>query len=149
MIREMTLDDVERVGTIWLAASLQAHHFVPSAFWLADHKVMVEEILPKAHGHVHVTGDVIDGFITVGNGHIGCLFVEPGSQRRGIGRSLLDHVKLTNARLELTVYEQNPDAIRFYDTHGFRVRGESTCPHTGCAEIRMEWAQAITPVSRL
>lgn len=137
----MTADDIERVGAIWLAASLEAHDFVPAEFWRTDHGVMVREILPRAHGYVHLTGDVIDGFVTVGNGNIWCLFVDPPSQRCGIGQALLDRAKRTGGTLQLTVYEQNPGARRFYERHGFRACGVSTCPHTGRPEIRMEWTR--------
>jgi putative acetyltransferase len=140
MIRELRLEDVDRVGAIWLEASLQAHHFVSEQFWRADHATMTTEILPNAQGHVHVTAGTIDGFITLRDGFIGCLFVEPTSQRRGIGASLLCYVKQLHTVLRLKVYKQNPDATRFYEAHGFRVIGESICPYTGCGELEMEWS---------
>ena len=73
MIRAMEAGDVARVGSIWLEASLQAHDFVPASFWLSDHKVMVEEILPEASGFVYITRGTIEGFITVRDSAIGCL----------------------------------------------------------------------------
>jgi putative acetyltransferase len=96
MIRVMKSDDVELVGGIWLRASLRSHDFVPAAFWRADHAVMVKEILPRATGFVHVTGSVIDGFITARDGQVDCLFVDPECQGQGIGRLLLDHAKQGN-----------------------------------------------------
>jgi len=145
VIRPLTPADAERLGAIWLAASIEAHDFVPAAFWREDHRVMVGEILPRAHGWVHLTGDTIDGFITVHDGDIGCLFVDPPSQRRGIGLALLDHVKPLHDALRLTVYTQNEGARRFYERHGFRAVGTSTCRYTGCAEIVMQWTGGASP----
>jgi putative acetyltransferase len=139
VIRELTGDDVERVGAIWLSASLQAHDFVPAAFWRSDHAVMVGEILPKARGFLHQSGPKVDGFITVRNGTVFCLFVDPPDQGRGIGGKLLEHAKARNASLRLTVYQQNAGAQRFYARHGFRAVGSSTCGHTGCPEVIMQW----------
>ncbi len=139
MIREMIAEDTERVGEIWLEASLQAHHFVPAEFWRADHRVMVDEILPAAKGYVHLTGGVIDGFITSRDGVIFCLFVDPARQNRGIGRSLLEHVQSRSKALRLTVYAENAGARRFYERHGFRSVGSSVCRYTGRPELIMTW----------
>jgi len=140
VIRPMEARDIERVGAIRLAASIQAHDFVPAEFWRSDHHVMLEEILPKATGFVHGSGKEIDGFLMVRDGAIGCLFVDPPSQRRGIGRTLLDHAKRLHETLTLTVYAENPGARRFYERQGFRATGEGTCPYTGRPEIAMRWS---------
>ncbi len=143
MIRRMTDDDVEAVGQIWLAASLQAHDFVPAEFWHADHKVMTSELLPGAHGYVHETDREIDGFVVLGSGKrsnvMGALFVSPRYQGQGIGTQLVEHVKSMLNSLTLSVYKQNQRAIEFYKARGFRIAGESVCEHTGCGEHEMEW----------
>lgn len=135
----MTLQDVSRVGHIWLETSIRAHDFVPADFWLSDHKTMTEELLPQADGYVHVTDNQLDGFITWEGDFIHCLFVQPESQRHGIGASLLSRMKQEHGALRLKVYQQNPDARAFYESQGFFVSGESACPDTGCAEFEMEW----------
>ena len=78
------------LGQIWLDASLLAHDFVPAEFWQADHKVMVTELLPGAHGYVHESENgVINGFVVLASGEgpdfMGALFVEPSCQGTGIG----------------------------------------------------------------
>ena len=137
----MTNDDVEAVGRIWLAASLQAHDFVPAEFWHADHKVMTTELLPDAHGYVHETDGEIDGFVVMGSGKrancMGALFVRPESQGQGIGTQLVDHVKTIRNPLTTSVYKQNQRAFEFYKARGFRVVGDSVCEHTGCGEHQL------------
>ena len=139
MIRKMTVDDIHRVGQIWVDASIKAHHVVPADFWRSDLKTMTTEILPRAEGYVHESEGVIDGFITLGHCFVGCLFVEPASQRCGIGSGLLDYVKQSNRKLVLHVYHQNPEAVQFYKSQGFRITGESRCQYTRCPECIMEW----------
>ena len=139
MIRQMTSLDIERVGEIWLEASIAAHDFVSADFWRTAHKTMTEELLPRAEGYVYVEEDRITGFTAIAGDFIHCLFVEPQNQRRGIGASLLSHLKDAHQELRLHVYQKNVGATRFYESHGFAITGEATCPHTGCAEFKMEW----------
>ena len=145
MIREMTPHDIGRVGEVWLEASIKAHDFVPADFWRSNHKIMTEDLLPKAECYVHLTGERINGFSTIAGDFVHCLFVEPRSQRRGIGTALLSHLKDSHQTLCVHVYQQNRDATRFYRSHGFRITGEATCPHTGCAEFKMEWTEEPEP----
>ena len=141
MIRKMTSDDLDTVGQIWLTASIVAHDFVPADFWRSDLETMTTQILPHpdTEGYVHEGDGTIDGFISLAGNWVGCLFVTPERQRHGVGSALLEHVKQLHSALALTVYKKNADATRFYEAHGFRITGESTCKHTGCQELRMEW----------
>ena len=141
VIRKMQLYDIEEVGQIWLTASIQAHDFVPAEFWESDLKNMTGDILPDpvTEGYVFESADRIEGFLTLGGNFVGCLFVRPEMQGRGIGTELINHAKQLRAELDLTVYQENVRATRFYEREGFRMTGKSTCPHTGCAEYRMRW----------
>lgn len=143
MIRRMTDEDVKAVGQIWLAASLEAHDFVPAEFWRADHKVMTTELLPGCHGYVDETDGQIDGFAVLGKGErshfLGALFVSSPRQSRGVGTRLLDYVKALRDPLDTSVYKQNRRAVDFYLSRGFRVTGESVCRHTGCEEYTLRW----------
>lgn len=71
---------------------------------------------------------------------IGCLFVDPPHQGRGVGSALLARAQEQHDRLRLTVYEQNAGARRFYERHGFRDTERGVCEHTGCPELVMKWA---------
>jgi len=148
-IREMRPGDIEQVGEIWLTASIEAHDFVPEAFWRGDLENMTTEILPspKTRGFVFESDGRLDGFVAMGGSHVGALFVRPDEQGRGVGAALLDHVKQLHAELDLTAYQQNVRATRFYEREGFTIAGERTCPHTGCAEYVMRWSRAADPAT--
>ena len=116
-----------------------AHDFVPADFWRANLSTMTEKLLPQSESYVWVTMERLDGFITLGYDVVHCLFVEPSRQHRGVGSSLLSHVKRSREKLCLKVYQENTGAKTFYEAHGFVISGETTCPYTGHAEFEMEW----------
>ena len=139
MIRHMTNDDIQRVGEIWLEASIKAHLFVCAEFWRSKLAEMTEKYLPGADGYVYTAEQGIHGFAVWQGNFIHCLFVEPTKQSGGIGTALLQRMKADHEALELKVYQENVKAIRFYETHGFVVTDSGVCEHTGCAELTMAW----------
>ncbi len=145
MIRRMTQEDVDAVGEIWLTASLEAHDFVPAAFWRGELDTMTAEILPGSHGYVHETERGIGGSAALGSGprssYMGALFVSPHRQSQGIGSQLVDHVKAMRDSLDANVYKQNHRALEFYRSQGFRVVDEQVCQHTGCEEYCIRWTR--------
>jgi putative acetyltransferase len=59
---------------------------------------------------------------TLGTDVLERLYVDPTSQRRGIGTALLDKAKeLRPGGLQLWVFQKNEGARRFYERHGFRL----------------------------
>ena len=55
------------------------------------------------------------------------VFVAPGSQRRGGGRVLMDHVRASRDYLEVEVFEANEIGRAFYDAYGFERTGDAQC----------------------
>lgn len=67
--------------------------------------------------------EAIAGFIAMKDRHIDQLFVDPSSQRRGIGSALLSQaLQSVPGRITLDVFEENRGARAFYEKHGFRPR---------------------------
>ena len=50
---------------------------------------------------------------------IGVLFVNPKSQSKGIGTSLVNYVKKMHPELEVEVFTKNKIGKPFYDKYGF------------------------------
>lgn len=138
MIREFQRDDLERVLEIWLAANLQAHGFIPRAYW-EEQLETVRDLLPRAGLYVWRDGGVVQGFIGLSGDHVEGLFVRPPLQGRGIGKALLDRAKNSRRRLTLNVYRKNERAAAFYRREGFQVRGEGVDGNTGEPEYTMVW----------
>lgn len=138
MVREFQTGDLERVVEIWLAANLQAHGFIPRAYW-EEQLETVRDLLPRAELYVWQDGGAIQGFIGLSGDHVEGLFVRPPLQGRGIGKALLDRAKNSRRRLTLNVYRKNERAAAFYRREGFQVRGEGVDGNTGEPEYTMVW----------
>lgn len=139
MIRGFGPADTDAVIGIWLAASVAAHDFVAPEFWESRAQDMRCIYLPSAENYVWEEAGVLEGFISLVDGHIAALFVSPRSQGAGIGSRLLDFAKQRHANLELAVYKENTRSVKFYESRGFRRVGESVDPQTGHPEILMRY----------
>ena len=140
MIRRPDTQDLDTVSAIWLDANREAHAFIPAAYWLghleevraalaqAEVWVFADEARPGLLGFVGLQGDYIAG-----------IFVRREARSRGVGRQLLDHVKVGHPRLSLRVYEKNQRAAAFYRREGFHLLERGVDPETGEAELLLEW----------
>ena len=60
-------------------------------------------------------------FMGVQNGHLEMLFLAPEERGKGIGKRLLQYGIENYGIIELTVNEQNPQAVGFYEHMGFET----------------------------
>lgn len=89
----------------------------------ADEDVAFFSARVLAHDTVWVAeraGRIV-GFCAFGNGWLNHLYIDKDSQRSGIGSELLDIAARENDTLTLWVFQKNLSAIRFYESHGFRL----------------------------
>ena len=140
-IRLMTDNDMDSVIDIWLAASKEAHHFIPQEYWESKEKDMRSVYLPMAETYVLEEAAGIVGFISTVQHALAALFVHPREQSKGYGLALLQSVKERGPKLELKVYKENENAFRFYSRHGFSVVEETVDEDTGHAEYVMSWEE--------
>ena len=83
--------------------------YVPQAILGVEHLVVASE-----------DGRLV-AFLGAQDGMLEMLFVDAELRGRGIGGALLEHgIGVLGVR-ELTVNEQNPAAVAFYETRGFRT----------------------------
>ncbi|MCO5081378.1 MAG: GNAT family N-acetyltransferase [Rhizobiaceae bacterium] len=71
------------------------------------------------------------GFIALLDGFIGGLFVSPQFHRLGIGKQLVKDAASRKGELEVEVYRENPRALAFYGSLGFREVGEKPLDDMG------------------
>jgi putative acetyltransferase len=139
MIRPFVPSDMERVLSIWLEASIQAHDFAAKEFWESKVSDMRELYIPGSDTYVYSDHGQVKGFFSLQEDTLAALFVYPGAQREGIGGQLIEKAKSLRKRLRLTVYRHNRNSIDFYRKNGFSVVGEKIDEHTGSQEILMEY----------
>lgn len=121
---------VEWLTELWEASVRATHHFlsegdiceireyVPMALRGVQHLVIVVD-----RSHVPVA------FMGVEDGRLEMLFVAP--QYMGIGRIVIQHGIDNYGVKEVTVNEQNPAAVGFYEHTGYRAYKRTECDEQG------------------
>lgn len=143
MIRIAVQDDYSHLIDIWLEASIKAHHFIDSSFWINSAQKMKDIYLPSSKTWIlEDESNSIKGFLSVVDDHIAALFISPAHQGEGYGSALLQFIKTKCDQLSLNVYALNEQAIHFYQKHGFRITEEMLDENTGATDCRMEWIKA-------
>lgn len=138
MIRRLQKADVDRVMDLWLDTNLKAHNFVHAAYWRSNFEP-VKEMLPRAEVYVYESAGEIQGFVGLSGEYIEGIFVSDEVQSQGIGKRLLDHIKVIKDTLCLSVYQKNTRAIHFYQREGFVIQREGLDESTGEKEYAMLW----------
>lgn len=121
VIRRSKASDLDSIMEIWLNSNLDVHPFVAPSYWMSHYEA-VKEAISEGVTVYEKDGEII-GFIGITEGYVAGLFVNKTKRGNGIGKALLDEAKKANSSLTLHVFEQNPDALRFYEREGF-VRGQ-------------------------
>ena len=92
------------------------------------------------------TGSEVVAYVSVsGDGFLYAIYLAPAARGRGVGRRLMDEVKSRCPdRIELTVFEPNDDARRFYVREGFVEVPEGRKDDTdeGVPVLLMRWRPA-------
>jgi putative acetyltransferase len=100
------------------------------------------ELVPQARIMVAEMDGVLEGFITVDpkTGYLDQIVVAPEFWGSNVATLLLDQGKrISPARLDLLVNQDNARAIAFYEKHGFAIVGDDVNPTSGRPVYRMTW----------
>jgi len=137
MIREFKETDLNVIMRLWLEANISAHNFIDENYWRGNYE-LVREMMLKATMYIYEE-NFIKGFVGLSGNYIAGIFVESNSQSKGIGKTLLNHIKERNKELFLHVYKKNKRAVRFYLREGFVIDNEQIDKNTNEVELVMKW----------
>lgn len=98
----------------------QIKKYVPQALSSVEHLIVAES----------EPGNVI-AFMGIENRRLEMLFVSPTKIGQGIGKQLIQYGILNYEIKEVTVNEQNPQAVGFYEHLGFKVYKRTDCDEEG------------------
>ena len=123
---------METLVELWEASVRATHHF------LSDDEVrQIKTYVPQAlNGAAHLliaeneAGEPI-AFLGTENHRLEMLFLSPAVRGKGIGKELLQYGIENYEIRELTVNEQNPQAVGFYDHMGFQTYKRTDCDEEG------------------
>lgn len=125
-VRAATPEDRDSMVDVWVRSVKATHHFLPEG-WVDEHTALVASLL-AGDVSLHVIPDDagdIAGFLGMIEDRIEMLFVDPDWFRQGVGSALIRYACSVLGARAVTVNEQNPEAVAFYEHHGFRVVSRS------------------------
>lgn len=123
---------IEQLLNVWEKSVRETHLFLSHA-----EVNQIKEYVPQALGGVEYliiaegeSGGVV-GFMGIENNRLEMLFLSPLERRKGIGKQLLQYGIQNYGIQELTVNEQNPQAVGFYNHLGFETYKRTDCDEEG------------------
>ena len=137
MIRNATKNDLKIIMDIWLSANVSAHNFISEEYW-NNHFEEVRTAISSSEIYVF-EDSVIKGFVGLKGNYIAGIFIKEEFQSKGIGGKLISFLKTFKPELILNVYEQNKNAVEFYEKHGFQISQKNVEEETGHIEYQMIW----------
>lgn len=112
--------DYQTLVDIWERSVRATHEFLTENDIMEIRYSLISKYFKAVSLYAIYDGETIAGFIGLYDHNIEMLFVDSNSMRKGLGSKLLDFAKSLGAD-SVDVNEQNPRALGFYLTHGFRV----------------------------
>lgn len=147
VVRPATNVDAEAIATLWLRSRRASVPFIPEPVHsdLEVRRWVSDVLLSRAETWVVDDEVGVIGMMTVRNGWIDQLYVDPGHFGRGTGTKLVEHAKrLHPIGLDLWTFQSNTRARRFYEAHGFRPVEETEDDNEERApDVRYHWGASI------
>lgn len=120
-VSDRTPELVERLVCVWERSVHETHSFLSEAE-VAEIKPFVPQAITSVKTLVMAEKDGAPvGFMGVQDRRLEMLFLDPEVRGQGLGRRLLEHGIEHLGVTELTVNEQNPQAVGFYEHLGFKT----------------------------
>ena len=82
MIRSFKSTDIDEVMDIWLSGNIEAHPFVPEAYWRSNF-LFVKEAILKSEVYVAESDNAVVGFIGLQDDFIAGLFIDRNLRSQG------------------------------------------------------------------
>ncbi|MEL7255605.1 MAG: GNAT family N-acetyltransferase [Pseudomonadota bacterium] len=143
-IRRADARDGRILGDIFVAARRAALPFLEEAHSPAEIKAWISTVVvPRQTTLVAEMGVRIAGFMTLDDGSIEHLYLDPAMRRAGVGSALIAFAKGQSPEgLTLFCFAENHAACRFYEAHGFRAvkYGDGSDNEEGAPDVLYEWS---------
>ncbi len=121
LIRTAQLNDANAIAEVGRISRRHFLPYLPDLHSVAEDRAFMREVVMTTCT-VNVVEDhsAVVGFCAYREGWVDHLYLLPSHVGRGLGKRLLNMAKVQQARLQLWVFQQNKQAIRFYLSQGFR-----------------------------
>ena len=119
-IRPCHETDYPSIVALWERSVRATHAFLSEDDISEIKSKLASEYFPAVDIHISDVNGIPAGLIGVAGDKIELLFIDSVCQGQGYGTALLDFAIGKGAKL-VDVNEQNPAALRFYESKGFRT----------------------------
>ena len=131
VVSDRTPELVGQLVDVWERSVRKTHAFLYEEE-IAEIKLFVPQALASVETLVVAKRDGSPvGFMGVQDGRLEMLFLDPEARGRGLGRALLTYGIEQLGVNELTVNEQNPQAVGFYEHLGFKTHRRTETDEEG------------------
>ncbi|MCI9284801.1 MAG: GNAT family N-acetyltransferase [Muribaculaceae bacterium] len=129
-IRQCDTNDYPALVGIWERSVRASHDFLGEDDICEIRAALIPSYFPNVALYGFVENGVIAGFIGLSGNMIEMLFVDDHSRGKGVGSALINHAISLGAD-SVDVNEQNPLALDFYKSKGFRSVGRDELDSAG------------------
>ena len=131
-VKNRNFDLMEQLINVW-ESSVRATHLFLSAQEIEEIKKYVPQALESIENLViAVDKDNLPvAFMGIENEKLEMLFIAPEERGEGLGKGLISYGVENYSIREVTVNEQNPQAIGFYEHMGFKTYKRTECDEQG------------------
>ena len=142
-LRRATVEDAPAVAEVWLRSRRAAAPAIPASIHGDDdvRRWVAEVLIPEGRTWVAAdAGDVV-AMMSLREGWIDQLYVDPSHQGRGVGTLLVQIAQEQHPEaLDLWTFQANEGARRFYERHGFTVVEMTDGDNEeGAPDVRYHW----------
>ncbi|MEH8030778.1 GNAT family N-acetyltransferase [Gallibacterium anatis] len=120
-VENRTTLPLEKLLDLWQASVEATHHFLSAEEIAAIRPYVPEAFKGVEHLFLAEEDSEIIGFMGINGTKLEMLFIAPEQRGKGIGKTLLQHGIEKLSVNSLTVNEQNPQAVGFYQHMGFQT----------------------------
>lgn len=122
--------DYTTLAGIWERSVRATHDFLDEASFNEIRDALVPDYFPNVDLYAVSENDSLVGFIGMHGDTIEMLFIDSDARGRGYGSTLIEFAK-ENGATKVDVNEQNPEALAFYESKGFRIVGRDATDDAG------------------
>jgi GNAT superfamily N-acetyltransferase len=151
-VRDASARGAAAVAAVWWRARHAAVPVIPAPVHdEADVRRWVAEVLiPDSRTWVAVVEERVVAMMSLRDGWVDQLYVDPAWQGHGVGTLLVDFAKRRSPSvLDLWTFQANAGARRFYERHGFApVEWTDGDNEEGAPDVRYHWPGHSTSTPR-
>lgn len=125
-----TEEDYETLAGIWERSVMATHSFLKEKDFNEIKAALIPDYFPNVDLYAIADNGVYVGFIGLSPDSIEMLFIDNDRRGRGYGSALMEYAKQHGAT-KVDVNEQNPSALYFYKSKGFRITAKDLTDGAG------------------